>query len=151
MSKSEVTAEAFPIHFAIANALGGTVYPFDQYQGPYISNFPNVSAKLWLIVEGDGPGFRVYNSVNDRKTGVLYQSETLLILDYASTILTGEKEKTFSVQVVETRTILVTYEVTAETEEEARQKAEDGETESETDHNHTLEVIGRTIFSVEED
>ncbi len=36
MSKADVTEEAFPVHFAIAAACGGTVKPFDVYQGPYI-------------------------------------------------------------------------------------------------------------------
>ncbi len=36
MHKSEVTREAYPLHFACADAVGGTVEPFDQYQGPYI-------------------------------------------------------------------------------------------------------------------
>ena len=36
MHRSEVTPEAYPTHFAIARALGGTVEPFDQYQGPYV-------------------------------------------------------------------------------------------------------------------
>ncbi len=36
MSASEVTREAYPLHFAIADAFGGEVCPFDQYQGPYV-------------------------------------------------------------------------------------------------------------------
>ena len=36
MSRSDVTPENYPIHFAIADAIGGTVEPFDVYQGPYI-------------------------------------------------------------------------------------------------------------------
>ncbi len=28
--------ECWPIHLAIANAIGGTLKPFDVYQGPYI-------------------------------------------------------------------------------------------------------------------
>ena len=33
MHKSEVTKEAFPLHFKLAKKYGGTVRPFDQYQG----------------------------------------------------------------------------------------------------------------------
>lgn len=51
MSRSEVTPEAYPVHFAIANALGGTVHPFDQYQGPFVSA---AGHRLWLTGEGDG-------------------------------------------------------------------------------------------------
>src|SRR5208337_3441999 len=37
MSQSEADdAEAWPMHHAIAKALGGTVKAFDQYQGPYV-------------------------------------------------------------------------------------------------------------------
>lgn len=36
MHESEVTEEAFPIHFALAKEFKGTVEPFDVYQGPYI-------------------------------------------------------------------------------------------------------------------
>ncbi len=36
MIKSDVTREAYPLHFAIADELGGSVEPFDQYQGPYV-------------------------------------------------------------------------------------------------------------------
>lgn len=50
MHKSEVTRENFPLHFAIADALGGEVKPFDQYQGPYI--LTKVSC-LWLRMQGD--------------------------------------------------------------------------------------------------
>lgn len=36
MYKSDVTEEEYPLHFAIAKALHGTVEPFDVYQGPYV-------------------------------------------------------------------------------------------------------------------
>lgn len=36
MSKADVTPEEFPIHFALAKEFGGTVEPFDVYQGPYV-------------------------------------------------------------------------------------------------------------------
>lgn len=36
MSKADVTSEEYPLHFAVAKALGGTVEPFDVYQGPYV-------------------------------------------------------------------------------------------------------------------
>lgn len=38
MCRAEVTREAYPLHFALADAFqGATVAPFDQYQGPYVS------------------------------------------------------------------------------------------------------------------
>ncbi len=36
MLRSDVTREAYPLHFAIARALHGRVEPFDMYQGPYV-------------------------------------------------------------------------------------------------------------------
>ena len=39
MCKADVTREAFPLHFAVKDALkrrGVSVEPFDVYQGPYI-------------------------------------------------------------------------------------------------------------------
>lgn len=92
MSRDEVTEENFPIHFAIANALGGTVHPFDQYQGPYISDLPN-GGKLWLIDNGFGPGLRIWNERNDRTSGVFYFSETALQIEYARGVL-EDKQKT---------------------------------------------------------
>lgn len=61
--------EEWPIHAAIAKAVGGTLQPFDQYQGPYISigadlrvgNAPYSMPvqhlgikRLWLTVTEDG-------------------------------------------------------------------------------------------------
>lgn len=45
MHSSEVTRESYPLHFAIADALGGEVRPFDQYQGPYVSG---PKGKFWI-------------------------------------------------------------------------------------------------------
>ena len=36
LAQSEVTRETYPMHYAIADALGGAVIAFDTYQGPYI-------------------------------------------------------------------------------------------------------------------
>ena len=61
----EATRDEWPTHFAIADAVGGTVQPFDQYQGPYIvvesdiriGNTPYAYAppgpvRLWMVEEG---------------------------------------------------------------------------------------------------
>ena len=45
MSKADVTKEAYPLHFAIARALKGTVHPFDMYQGPYVRTS---YGQLWI-------------------------------------------------------------------------------------------------------
>ncbi|KKK59701.1 hypothetical protein LCGC14_3031750, partial [marine sediment metagenome] len=74
MLKEEVTRDNYPLYFKIADALGGTVEPFDQYQGPYIlvgqdviaSDAPYALAprglgvvRLWIIdCDGDSA---IYN------------------------------------------------------------------------------------------
>jgi hypothetical protein len=83
MHPSEVTKENWPIHFAIAEALGGTVQPFDQYQGPYISiggdirsgsgyyagtpRIPGV-VRLWVQVKDDSGFGTVYNEDNEKES-----------------------------------------------------------------------------------
>jgi hypothetical protein len=56
MSRDEVTRESYPLHFALGDKLGGTVRPFDQYQGPFLSSPRGV---FWLI-SGDGYHCRWY-------------------------------------------------------------------------------------------
>ena len=87
MTASEVTRENFPIHFAIADALGGTVHPFDYYQGPYIMvGGTDMRAgtgvyavplptritggnRLWIVTADDEcVELAVYNESNDRKS-----------------------------------------------------------------------------------
>lgn len=54
MTRSEVTEEAYPLHFYVARHLRGTVEPFDQYQGPCIrTKYHN----LWLCEVCDGDSF----------------------------------------------------------------------------------------------
>ena len=81
MHPSEVTREAYPLHFAVADALGGTVHPFDQYQGPYVSIGPDIRTRvrswalhhprglgivrLWFQYFGQ-KGVTIYNEANDR-------------------------------------------------------------------------------------
>jgi len=82
MFKEDVTREAYPLHFAIADALGGTVKPFDQYQGPYVCVGGDVRmgaepyavaprglgvVRLWLCSE-DGGDCYVYNEANDKRS-----------------------------------------------------------------------------------
>lgn len=126
MSRDEVTEENFPIHFAIAKALGGTVHPFDQYQGPYISNFPDVGAKLWLQVHGEGPGFQIYNSINEKLSPITYDSEKLLQIEYAKRVMYGPREerKSFTVSVI--HEITAAYTVEAANADEARAMVEGG-------------------------
>lgn len=62
MSRDDVTRDAFPLHFAIADALGGTVHPFDVYQGPYVLAQGH---RLWLI----GNGRYGFTAVYSKTTG----------------------------------------------------------------------------------
>ncbi len=65
MHKSEVTREAYPLHFAIADRLGGECKPFDQYQGPYVQT---QHGKIWVCADDDsGFGF-VYAEHFDAKS-----------------------------------------------------------------------------------
>jgi hypothetical protein len=80
MYRSDLTEETYPLHFAIAKEFGGTVQPFDVYQGPYVVIGDDVRSgsepyaiavqhlgvvRLWIICDGDG-GCQVYNEANDR-------------------------------------------------------------------------------------
>lgn len=70
MSKSEVTRDAYPIHFAIADALGGEVHPFDQYQGPYVAVPHKGRARprrIWVSMICDN-GARLYDEISDRQS-----------------------------------------------------------------------------------
>jgi hypothetical protein len=84
MSQEELDAngrEEWPLHYAIADALGGTVKAFDQYQGPYVligseSRGQGVYApalrgegvvRLWISSE-DGMDGIVYNEDNEKQS-----------------------------------------------------------------------------------
>ncbi|KKL89015.1 hypothetical protein LCGC14_1918890 [marine sediment metagenome] len=89
MFSSDVTPEAYPLHFAIAEALGGTVQPFDQYQGPYVLIGEDIRAgdepyavavqglgvvRLWLIDESASLNPSIYNEASGRSTPFLYNN-----------------------------------------------------------------------------
>lgn len=63
MSAADVTKEAYPLHFAIAEAMNGHVHPFDTYQGPYVLC---EGGKLWIVDSGDAA--KVFNERNDRSS-----------------------------------------------------------------------------------
>jgi len=66
MSRSDVTREAFPLHFAIADRTGGEVQPFDVYQGPYVYVERNGKGKRFWIIDGeDGFSAQVYEDHED--------------------------------------------------------------------------------------
>ena len=82
MFAHDVTPEAFPLHFAVANALDGHVKPFDVYQGPYICIGQDTRAgaepyqlcvqnlgvvRLWVIRD-ETTGDIIYNEANDKQS-----------------------------------------------------------------------------------
>ena len=60
MHYSEVTRDEYPWHFAIADALGGTVEPFDHYQGPYVRVD---GCRVWICSD-DGEAGTVFAEPN---------------------------------------------------------------------------------------
>jgi hypothetical protein len=79
MIRSEVTREAYPLHFAIADEFGGSVEPFDQYQGPYVVIGSDIRVgeepyqvavlghgivRLWFIQDENGE-CTIFNEAND--------------------------------------------------------------------------------------
>ena len=73
--------DTWPIHAAIARAVGGRLEPFDVYQGPYIVVGPDIRVgrkpyqvavqhlgvlRLWLFADDDGTG-TVYREDTDTK------------------------------------------------------------------------------------
>lgn len=57
---SEVIPEEWPVHKEVADALGGELRPFDQYQGPFIAwegkrIFIGSPEKMWMaLIIGEG-------------------------------------------------------------------------------------------------
>lgn len=84
MSQEELDAtgrEEWPLHYAIADALGGTVKAFDQYQGPYVLIGSEIRGqgvyapatrmegvvRLWISSENGYEGV-VYNEDNEKQS-----------------------------------------------------------------------------------
>ena len=89
MYKDDVTREEFPVHFAIADAVGGTVEPFDVYQGPYVLVGSDIRSgdepyqiaprglgvvRLWLC-DKDGY-FTVFNEANNNESWPIPYDDT---------------------------------------------------------------------------
>lgn len=83
MFSSDLTPETYPLHFAIAKALGGEVKPFDVYQGPYVVIGPDHRAgdepyaycprglgivRLWITDDDEAGGTVVYNEDTEAKS-----------------------------------------------------------------------------------
>jgi hypothetical protein len=66
MSKDDLNKEEYPLHFAVAEKLGGTVEPFDVYQGPYVS-LPG--RRLFLMPDPEDESFGLwYDTVRHEMT-----------------------------------------------------------------------------------
>lgn len=88
MSQSEVTREAYPIHFAIADARQGSVHAFDQYQGPYVrARFRGRYHRLWLIdahpADWGSPFCRIYDETADRQSPAFHYMDENKAADLA--------------------------------------------------------------------
>lgn len=87
MHQSEVTRESFPLHFAVADAVGGEVRPFDQYQGPYIA-VPG-KGRLWIMTE-DGIFGAIYSEwLDDSRIFVLYGPDSAIRAAHTARSLLG--------------------------------------------------------------
>lgn len=82
MSKSDVTREAFPTYWAIADALGTEPQPFDVYQGPYI---PTRDGRLWLIQDGEFA--TVYNEQNKKESEPFHVDSDEAAVDAALSVM----------------------------------------------------------------
>jgi len=104
MSQSEADdVEAWPMHHAIAKALGGTVKAFDQYQGPYVLVGSEIrgqgvyapaipmkgTVRLWIqSAEGaDGAELQVYNEDNEKLSEPFWWEDTNAAVDAAMSVL----------------------------------------------------------------
>src|SRR5208282_3992281 len=109
MSQSEADdAEQWPMHHAIANALGGKVKAFDQYRGPYVlvgseirgqgTYAPAVPMKgtvrLWVQADegSEGAFLTVYNEDNEKISEPFHWEDTEGAIDAARSVL-DEPEK----------------------------------------------------------
>lgn len=102
MIRADVTRETWPTHFAIADALGGTVEPFDQYQGPYICVGGDVRigaepyavaprglgvVRLWLCRD-DGADCYVYNEATEEKSEPFFELDEWAAVEAARSVVT---------------------------------------------------------------
>jgi len=93
-------------HAAVAKAVGGTLKPFDQYQGPYIAVGPDLVAgkrpyahpvrlpgivRLWLVNDDSGM-WAVYREDTDELSPVFPPFDTELAVAAAKALLSKERE-----------------------------------------------------------
>ena len=81
MSQAELDAhgrDEWPLHYAIADALGGVVKPFDQYQGPYIAigGDLRVGNEPYALAPRLPGLVRLWISSDDGYDGIVYNEDT---------------------------------------------------------------------------
>ncbi len=105
MSQSEAdNRKEWPLHHAIADALGGKVKAFDQYQGPYVLIGSEIrgqgvyapttpmkgTVRLWIQMAEDETGVQVYNEENEKLSDEVMWDDTEGVVDAARSVLSGE-------------------------------------------------------------
>jgi hypothetical protein len=108
MSQAEADdPEAWPMHHAIADALGGKVKAFDQYQGPYILIGSEVrgrgvyapaipmkgTVRLWIQTVGEGEELQVYNEDNEKLSQTFFWDDNEAAIEAAKEVLGTEETK----------------------------------------------------------
>lgn len=63
MGNDDLTRDQWPWHFAVADAIGGEVKPFDQYQGPYI--WKSGVGKIWISQDEAGDNVLYFEQYRD--------------------------------------------------------------------------------------
>lgn len=106
MHQSEVTREAYPLHFAVADALAGVVHAFDQYQGPYVTLGFDARAgtppyavllqslgivRLWFQFD-EGGEVVIYNEANERTSNLFRWNDASAAVDAARSVLDEERK-----------------------------------------------------------
>ncbi len=84
-AEEDVSRAEYPVWYIIADALGGTVEPFDVYQGPYIT-VPGNEGRLFIVTE-DGLTAQVWNEyTNEISDEFLIEDENTAV-DAAISVL----------------------------------------------------------------
>ena len=100
----EPDGTVWSLHAAIAQALGGTVQPFDQYQGPYILVGPDIRIgtrpyqlavqhmgvkRLWICSD-DGDTAFLWREDTDTQSEQFFYTETDWAIDLATMLMKDE-------------------------------------------------------------
>jgi hypothetical protein len=91
-SHEDVTRAEYPLWYIIADALGGTVEPFDVYQGPYIT-VPGNEGRLFIVTE-DGVTAQVWNEHTNEISDEFWVEDENTAVDAAISILPNPPSNT---------------------------------------------------------